>query len=266
MRFFGVEGEPEYEDLFRLHRLAHKSLPGGGVAFDGAFVDGAANYGKLVQAPKGKLRVAEMKARSFRRQAKEWLGKWLLDVYRRDRFEGPPPPVQSGKLLGVSEALLQARRALGGPGPGSSAIVPLGFMLPSLASYKLIKPSAFVFRSARQRKRILADWHRLARKTECGPELLGLRTKFRGSLSAVAAAVYRLIGRGGVRLTALNVDRLYRPGGAGLAAGEAIRAGRAALRRTFGESVVASGAGPLTGLVVDSRSLQAVSSASESVS
>ena len=47
-------------------------------------------------------------------------------------------------------------------------MVPLGAELPSLAVYKLLKPSAFVFRTAHRRDRLLADWRReVTRMGEC---------------------------------------------------------------------------------------------------
>lgn len=269
LRFFGVEGQAEYETLFGIHTLAHKPLPGGGTAFDGLFTDGGSNYGKLVAANRGGWRVADMKARSFGKEGKDALKDVLCRVYGEDRFVEPPPPVAAGRLLGVRDALAQARRAVGAAGEASRVVVPLGFMRPSLATYKLIKPSAFVFRTARQRGGVLADWGRLVRKTECGPELLAPRKAFGGSLSKVAEAIYRLVGRGQTRLNALNVDRLYRPGQPGFVNGNAVRGGRAERRAGFVESLrIGPGvdAASPTGLVVDSRSLAAVEAASEEVS
>ena len=58
---------------------------------------------------------------------------------------------------------------------------------------------------------MLRDWDRLTLKTECGPELLALRTTFCGSLCGVARAISGLIQEGQVGLKSLNHDRLWRP-------------------------------------------------------
>lgn len=252
LRFFGVAGRKEYESLFRLHSLAHKELPEGGTAFDGVFIDGSANYGKLVRADAKKWRVAELKARSFSERDKKLLAKWLCRVYRRDRLEELPEPIRSRRLLGVHDALTQAARATGSANAGARAVVPLGGVLPSVKTYKLIKPSAFVFRTARQRKRILAEWGRLTERTGCGPEVLALRRTYKGSLSAVARKVYDLIRSGHDRLEALNIDREWRPDSRGVRHGENIQRKRHQMREEFVESLVVTPADePLTGLVLD---------------
>lgn len=258
-RFFGVAGRAAYEELFRFHRLVHKPLQGGQAAFDALITDGAANYGKLV-ADGTEVRVAEFKARSFRERAKKTLGRWLARVYRTDRFEAPPPAVPSARLLSARDALRQAEIATALAGSTGAAIVPLGYEYPGLATYKVFKPSAYLFRSARQRRKILADWRRLNRATEAGPELLALRRTFRGSLSEVAAALYQLIRGGGERLSGLNVDRLCRPGTAGRRRGEEIGRKREKKRRAFVVKLAVSPRdAPLTGLVVSRSSVAAVS-------
>lgn len=138
--------------------------------------------------------------------------------------------------------------------------------MPSLVTYKLIKPSALVFRTARQRDRVLRDWRRLTRMTECGPELLAMRRSHGGKLSGVAKALFVLIRSGGERLTALNVDRLWRPKAVGLLHGDEIRERRSQARGAFETRLAAASAAvPLTGLVVDRRSLAALRAAADAV-
>ena len=158
LQFFGVEGRKEYESLFRLHLLAHKKLPDGGTKFDGVIVDRSANYCKLVKSDAKKWRVAELKARSFSERDKKCLTKWLLRVRRRDRLERLPKPIPTMRLLGVNDALSRTTRAIKSGNASTRAIVPLGSTLPSIKTYKLIKSSAFVFRTAQQLKQILAEW------------------------------------------------------------------------------------------------------------
>jgi len=260
LRFFGVAGRAGYESLFRLHAMSHKELPGVGAAFDGVFVDGSANYAKLLWAAGGGWRVADMKARAFSRRQKGRLAAWLCRVYRRDRLTRPPRAVCSGRLLGLGDALAQTRRAI--TSARTRAVVPLGRELPSLTTYKLIKWSAFVFRTARQRDGVLADWQRLTQRTSCGPELLALRRTFGGSLTAVAQKLFELIRGGDVRLNRLNVDKLWRPDAVGLRFGEEVCGTRDKERERFVTGLAVADADPLTGLVLDRRSHAAVREAS----
>ena len=264
LRFFKIEGKPDYEALFRLHALTHKALPEGGVAFDGVTIDGSANYIKLVRTEAGKWRVVDMKARGFAKAEKKMLDQWLCRVYMRDRFTEPPPPVPSGRFLNVRDALGQAGRLVTS---AHRVIVPLGLKLPTITTYKLIKPSAFVFRNARQRARVLIDWQRLNRKTECGPELLALRRTYGGSLEAVARNLFKLIRDGQERLNDLNVDKLWRPGSEGLRHSKLVGESRESSREEFaGDLCVEAGqTGPLTGLLVNRQSLAIVRSATDIV-
>jgi hypothetical protein len=204
-----------------------------------------------------------MKARSFRREEKERLKGWLLRVYRDDHFPGPPPAVRAGRFLTVRDALAQAGRTVAAR-CGCSAIVPLGHHQPSVTTYKLIKWSAFVFRTARQRDRVLKDWRRLVERTQCGPELLALRRTFGGRLTAVAKRLFELIRAGDERLNRLNVDKLWRPNGVGLRNGQEVRERRDAAQEQFTKTLAAGAATPRprTGLVVDRLSLAAVRAAS----
>ncbi|OWK35736.1 hypothetical protein [Fimbriiglobus ruber] len=260
LQFFGVAGRPEYESLFRLHDMSHKKLPDGGSAFDGIFVDGSANYAKLVREEVGGWRVAEMKARGFGRPEKDELKKWLIHVYESDQFIAPPPVVQGGILLSLGDALTRAAHA--NASHGRRAIVPLGLKQLSFSTYKLIKPSAFVFRNARQRDRMFKDWQRLHQMTECGPELLARRRTFRGSLTDVAKALFELIRGGSERLNGLNIDKLWQPGCVGRLHADEVKKLRQKASSQFSISLVdATRVLPLTGLVVDRKSLASIKEA-----
>jgi hypothetical protein len=263
-KFFGVERRPEYESLFRLHALAHKTLPEGGLEFDGACIDGSANYLKLLRTRDGQWRVADMKARSFGPREKERLNPKLLRMYASNKFIAPLPAVPSGRLLTASDALAQVGQAFKALLCGA-AVVPLGLKLPSLSVYKPIKSSAFVFRTARQRERVLKEWGRLLRKTECGLELLALRRTFKGSLMAVAKRLFELIRRGEERMNGLNIDKLWRPKSVGLRHGEEVSLRRDRGRKKFWMSlaVTADDAAHPTGLIVDPRSLASVQEAAQ---
>ena len=257
MQFFGVTGRTEYESLFRLHALNHKELPKGGVAFDGLIADGGSNYLKLMQSGSKKWQVAEMKARSFSEHQKETLGTWLCDVCERDELVELPEPILSSRLLGVHDALRQTAAAL--QESGGQAIVPLGLDLPTMKNYKIIKPSAFVFRTAKQRKGILKEWGRLNEKTGCGPELLALRRTYKGSLSAVARKMYELIRSGKKSLETLNMDREWRPDSKAVKNLKKIQTKRKQLQSEFKQSlVIKPGEEPLTGLVIKKQEVDSM--------
>ncbi len=266
LRFFGVTGS-KYESLFGLHALTHKVYRGGKVAFDGAFIDGSANYGKLVRRRKGNWKVIDMKARSFGSEQKKVLMKWLLKVYTEDKYDEPPPPTSSTSPLNVANTFAQAKRALTASHSGK-AVLPLGLWVPSVATYKLIKQSAFVFRTARQRKRMTVDWDRLVQRTMCGPELLAQRKTYNNSLSAVAKKLYEVIRAGEERLKGLNIDKLWRPGKPGLLYAQDVQDRRDTARERFTNDLasIPTKTTPLTGLVVDQQMLAVMQAASAKAS
>ena len=252
MKFFGVRGG-DYQFLFGQHGLEHKRLPGSaGVAFDGLVCDGAANYAKLVTGDFEDWEVADFKARSYRADDRRRLADWLLAACSADRYAGPPPAVESIRLLPYADAIAACRRIVRGAG---RVIVPLGMARPRVQSYRVIKPSQFVFQTARQRRRIEAEWAKFVEETACGLELLALRKQYGGSLSAVACAVHGLIRSGGDRLRPLNTHRVTR---GALARGpehaERVRVRREELDRQFLASLVAArapAAALATGLSLD---------------
>ncbi len=256
LRFFGVEGKEEYRSLFGLHKLVCKPLPKNGISFDGVFVDGSANYAKLLQSGTGEWTIAEFKARSFHRKQKSILKHLLLKIYMEDRYLAPLSPLSSGTFLNFEEALFQARRTLA-EFPSQKVIVPLGFHHPLLATYKLIKFSAFVFRTPDQRKRILVDWQRLLIKTQCGPELLALRRSFKNRLTEVATKIYKLIRSGKERLNDLNIDKSWSKVSVGAKHGEQLREQRKqVLEEWIHQLAQHSESGESsTGLLVDRNSL-----------
>ena len=229
----------------------------GGASFDGVCIDGTANYIKLTRSGPKKWRVAEMMARSFSERDKKLLEKWLLKVYRHDKLAELPAPISSMRLLGFHDALTQTARATELKNAIGQAIVPLGSMQSSVKSYKLIKPSAFVFRTAAQRKRVLKEWGQLTERTGCGPEVLALRRTYKGSLTKFAKKLYELIRSGADSLETLNLDRAWRKQSMGVLQGDKIQKQRQQLQAKFLQSlVVAQGKEPLTGLVLDRRAVE----------
>ena len=208
-RFFGVSGA-EYDRLFGLHGLEHKSCgEPARTRFDGLICDGSGNYLKLLREGDG-WKVADFKARSFKREAKAILAPWIVKTCVGDRYEGPPPITESPTLLGYKDANRVARKALqvleeGAPRPNgrmarSRSTTPWAWSRGAVLAYKLIKTSAFLFRTPRQREKFEKAMKKFADSTGCGLEALSLRRGGGGrrkcSIADVAEAIYRLVRAG----------------------------------------------------------------------
>ena len=183
-QFFGVSG-PDYDRLFGLHGLEHKTCGDPARAsFDGLCCDGSGNYLKLLREGDG-WKVADFKARSFKREAKAILAPWIVETYSSDRYEAPPPITESPSLLSYKDANRVGRRALEElEAPRSEAereddpvsiYFPLGLEWRRILAYKVIKPSAFLFRTPQQRAKFVKAMQKFADSTGCGLEVLSLR-------------------------------------------------------------------------------------------
>jgi hypothetical protein len=225
-RFFGVSGR-DYDRLFALHPLEHKTCGNPArAAFDALCCDGSANYAKLLRVSDAWV-VADCKARSFRREARAELEDWLVETYSTDTYEGPPPVTAAPTLLKYKEAGRAARTALqaieaersepvldGRPEP-AVVYYPLGLGRCRVQPYKVLKPSAFLFRNPRQHGAWVRAMGKFTDASSCGLELLALRRgvegRRKGSIVDVAAAVYRLIRKGVLNPTkVLNLNRLLK--------------------------------------------------------
>lgn len=223
-RFFGVDG-PDYDRLFGLHGLEHKTCGDPERAsFDGLCCDGSGNYLKLLREGDG-WKEADFKARSFKRKAKAILAPWIVETYSRDRYDAPPPITESPSLMSYKDANRVARRALEKlEAPRSeverqenpvSIYYPLGLEWRRILAYKVIKPSAFLFRTPQQRAKFVKAMQKFTDSTGCGLEVLSLRRgsegRRKGSVADVAEAIYRLIREGEENPTkALNLTRSFK--------------------------------------------------------
>ncbi len=151
----------------------------------------------------------DCKLRGVPKAAKMEIAEELLKVYERDRFEAPLALVPAERTLDAARATA-AVRCLVKAGAAKAAHWPLGFSAPARVAYKLVKPSQFLFRTAAQRKGMMASWERLSLNTDCGLELLSLRRTYGNSLAKVARVIFDLIEEGHVDLASLNLDRLWR--------------------------------------------------------
>jgi hypothetical protein len=210
--FFNVSGE-EYDRLFGLHRLEHK-LCGDppSPSYDAQCWDGSANYIKLQSRGHG-WEVADHKARSFSREAKEVVARWILRTYPADTYVGPPPVTESRALLSFQEACQVARKAFDvllevryedefGEQPVAPTVplrvyLPLGLERRRPQSYKVIRPKAFLFRTPQQESKFTRASEKFTSCYGTGLEALALRRTWRGrrqgSIINIAEEIYRLI-------------------------------------------------------------------------
>jgi hypothetical protein len=82
-------------------------------------------------------------------------------------------------------------------------------------AYKVIKASAFLFRTPEQRAKVARAMEKFARSHACGLEVLSLRRGYdgrrQGSIEAIAETVYQFIRSGGDNLTqAVNLTRPFK--------------------------------------------------------
>lgn len=114
------------------------------------------------------------------------------------------------------EAEFVARQALkesDGDRP-EEVYLPLGLEAREVQAYKVLKPSAFVFRTPEQRRKVINAFRKFEETCDCGPELLSQRRSYdgrrQGSLVDVAEAVYAFIRAKGDNITReLNLTRSF---------------------------------------------------------
>lgn len=210
-RFFGVSG-PEYDELLGLHAIAHKGCGNGDKMFDGLCCDGVSNYAKLLFR-EGQWKMVALIARSFGKAAKAKLQPWLLKTYLTDQYIGPPPVVASTRLLTLNAASRVARQSLEAltqgletdEEPPVEVYFPLGLENKQVLTYKVIKPSAFLFQTPEQRAVVVRGWMKFVKKYGAGLEVLALRRSYRnrtrGSLVCLAEEVYEYLSSGGKSLS-----------------------------------------------------------------
>jgi hypothetical protein len=209
--FFGVSG-PEFDKLFATHDLEHKKTgKSKQVAFDALGCDGSGNYLKCTRTQEGAWQVEDAAARAYGPISKEVLAPWLLHTYSEDRLTGPPPIAEDTELLSFHKAGQKARKALGAGLP--AVYFPLGLENIKVMNYRVIKASAFIFRTPEQRAAVLKQLQIFEKKTGTGLEVLALRRPYggrrRGSLAAVAEELYQLIRQGKDNLTkTLNLNKV----------------------------------------------------------
>ena len=198
--FFGAEGNSrDIQTVVSLHRLEFKRIPGSeSIAFDALLCDGSGNYLKCREGADGDLVPVGHAFRGYRRETVAKLTPWLMQTYLGDSFTEPAPIVTEKKLLKLSEAKTKAESAI--RAGAAAVILPLGLSFRTAREYRVIKPSAFVFQSPRQRQNFERQLLRFFQRTGCGIEVLALRRGYRGrqqnSIEDLAAEIFRLIQQG----------------------------------------------------------------------
>ena len=216
-RFFRVDGD-EYERLFASHGLEHKETKGTDrPSFDAMTCDGSANYTKFLRED-GEWTDHDCAMRAYRRDSKAELVPWILEAYRYDEMESLPPITRDEVLLKLEPAKQKANRAIR-DGQISEVYLPLSLKVESVRVFKVLKPSAIIFRTPRQRKLVIRQLDKLQQATGCGLDLLVLRRPYGThdrSITAVAEEIYHYIQSGGRDLTKkfnLSAERLSKEEG-----------------------------------------------------
>ena len=210
IRFFG-NPSPGFRELVTGHPLEHKTTENPDRStFDAMTTDGSGNYIKLVESD-NRLQVADSKLRGFSSAVKKVLLPWITDTYRNDCMSSPPPILKDTKLLKLDQAIQVARRCFSEFKDLDELVLPLFMELGNHTTYKVLKPSAFIFQTQKQYKTMKKATENLQRELGIDLDMLLLRRSLHGSLKATAEAIYEYIQTGEVNFTRkfnLRTDRL----------------------------------------------------------
>lgn len=211
--------DTEFTELLAIHKLQHKqSGDTSRTTFDGMLCDGSGTYVKLLKE-QGEWTRADFKARSFGPEAKASLFPWMLQTYSNDCYEGPPILPDSRTLISYKEAASLSWTALTKLEEGWTDAAappkvwfPVGLHASQVQSFKVIKPSAFLFCTPAQRKSVLKSLADFSEKHACGVELITIRRNQdgipRGSIAHLARDLYEHIRSGQAALTStFNLTR-----------------------------------------------------------
>lgn len=221
-KFFQVDGA-DYDHLFGIHDLEHKTCGEPKQAsFDGLCLDGSCQYVKVLKVD-GELTPVDFKARGYRDEAKEKLLPWIMKTYTTDTYTGPPPITLATNLLKIKQANSMAAGSFDElleeydewmmvdydvdpfylciPKKPKRVVFPLGMDYQKVLAYKVIKPSAYLFRTPEQERAIRKAMDKFAAKYACGLEALALQRsqgeRRHGSINSIASAIYQFIREGG---------------------------------------------------------------------
>lgn len=211
--FLGVAGD-EYDRFFDTHQLDHKRTgKSERTTFDAITCDGNGNYLKLVKQDQG-WSVADSKLRGYRPRGKQPLEDWILKTYSADQMDSLPPIIDETLLLKLKPARQKAKRAIVEQ-EIPEVLLPLGLEMTAIRAFKILKPSAFIFRDPGQLNVIARQIEKFQEATGCGLDLVILRQphgkRGKHSLTSVADEIYRYIQEGGRDLAKklnLRVNRL----------------------------------------------------------
>jgi hypothetical protein len=208
-RFFEIP-EERVDDLFGAHALEHKKTVAS-AAFDALGCDGAGNYLKCMKREDGAWDVTAFAARSYGTNSKAILRDTLVKTYSTDSYRELLPITLDTELMTLPKAAQKAKRSLASG--AEEVLLPLGYRWWRVLTYRIVKLSAFLFRTPAQRAKILRQVQRFEEQTGCGLELLALRRGYRdrrqGSLADQADMVYESVRAGKTSLaSALNMHKI----------------------------------------------------------
>jgi len=162
-RFFQISGGEEYDRLFAVHRLEHKLTEDGGFAsFDAMACDGSSNYLKLTKNG-NRWKVREAKMRGYGKDSKRALKDWIVTAYATDKMTDLPPITEDRLLLKLKPAQQKAKRALV-EAEISQVMLPLSLELSVVRTFKVLKPSDFVFRIQAGGRDLTKDFNLTAKR------------------------------------------------------------------------------------------------------
>jgi hypothetical protein len=212
MRFFGDQSE-RFRSLISTHTFEHKVTENPDRdTFDAMTTDGSANYIKLIQTDRG-YEVVAAKMRGYRSKSKDVLGPWITETYRNDRMVELPPILEDTELLKLDQAFKVAGHCLDNHPEVEEVLLPLGFEHKTYKSYKIIKPSAFIFQTPKQYKAVMKAMEKLQRELGSGLDMILLRHRSKnpemGTLTANAESIYAFIQSGSLNFSRkFNLDQL----------------------------------------------------------
>ncbi|QGJ69324.1 Hypothetical protein PBC10988_9980 [Planctomycetales bacterium 10988] len=198
VRFFEIKGD-SLDSLLQIHELEHKKTgKTDNIGFDAMTCDGSGNYMKLLKEGNN-WSVQESKMRGHKPEGKEDLKAWIIETFSKDTFRELPPISKEKNLLKLEPAKQKAKKALLQT-DNNSVFLPLCLESESVHSYKVIKNSAFVFKTPKQRNLLLRRWEKFNQLTGCGLELIALRRSHTDrqqySIQSLSELIYKYIRSG----------------------------------------------------------------------
>jgi len=213
MAAFYQVGRENILEIFGVLDLEHKKCgSSGSTYFDALGCDGAGNYIKATKTGNGCWQVEDFAARGYGKDAKRALQERLIRCYSTDNVTELLPIVDDSELLSLQQAHQKVRHCWS-KNPNCWAVLPLGWKSEKALNYQIIKPSAFLFQTAGQRRKILKQIQKFTDRHGCGLEILAMRRTYKnrrqGSIIDLATVIYDQVVAGRTQLSGgLNMHKV----------------------------------------------------------